>query len=276
MDGPVGAAGPLGNFWVAMCSITPVTDRLPPLPADRHIPLEGAVNFRDLGGYVGLDGRAIKRRVLFRADGLSHLTANDHAEIRKLGIATVVDLRSDAEVAKHRFDVEQTPVNFLHAPLLPSVDRPKDVEFDPFMLGAVYSNMLEDAAVHVRAAIEAIADPESGPVVFHCTAGKDRTGVLAGVLLQLLGVSEAIIIEDYALTARAMQALRDRMEKRDPEIFKNMATGDQARFSAAPSNMTTLLAAIDEKWGGAEAYAAHIGVDAATIEALRTKLLESA
>jgi protein-tyrosine phosphatase len=251
-----------------------VPEALPPLPADRHVRLEGAVNFRDLGGYVGLDGRIIRRRVLFRADSLSHLSHADHAEIRRLGIATVIDLRSEAELAKGRFDSELTPVRFLHAPLLPSVDRPRDVEFDPFMLGTAYAAMIEDAAVHVAAAIEAIADPGSGPVVFHCTAGKDRTGVLAALLLSLLGVDEETIVEDYALTARAMVALRTRIEARDPQLAAQMAQGDNARFSAAPSNMVQLLAAIRERWGSAESYALAIGLSTGSIEALRAKLLE--
>lgn len=252
-----------------------MSDTLPPLPADRHIPLEGAVNFRDLGGYRGLDGRAIRRRVLFRADGLSHLTPGDHAEIRKLGIATVIDLRSDGEVKRGQFDVATTPVRFLHAPLLPNVDRDqKNVAFDPFMLGGFYSAMLEDAAVHVRAAVEAIAEPDGGPVVFHCTAGKDRTGVLAGLLLRLLGVDDEVIVEDYALTARAMAALKERIEVRDPILAAQMQQGDQARFSAAPTNMEQMLAAIDERWGSAEKYAATIGLSEETIAALRSKLLE--
>ena len=260
-----------------LASIREVSDSLPPLPADRHVPLEGAVNFRDLGGYVGLGGCAIRRRMLFRADGLSHLTDGDHVEIRKLGIATVIDLRSDGEVKRGRFDVEATPVRFLHAPLLPSVDRDqKNVEFDPFMLGGFYSAMLEDAAVHVRAAVEAIADPSGGPVVFHCTAGKDRTGVLAGLLLRLLGVDDAVIVEDYALTARAMAELRKRIEVRDPTLATQMLQGDQARFSAAPTNMEQMLAAIDERWGTAEQYAATIGLTDETIQSLRLKLLEPA
>ena len=103
-----------------MASIAPVTDSLPPLPADRHIPLEGSVNFRDLGGYRGIDGRTIRWRHLFRADGLSHLTHGDHEIVRKLGVATIIDLRTDAEVARDRFDTEATPVAFHRAPLLKS------------------------------------------------------------------------------------------------------------------------------------------------------------
>jgi len=251
-----------------------VTTQLPPLPADRHIPLEGSVNFRDLGGYEGVDGRTLKWRRLFRADSLSHLTERDHVVVRKLGIATVIDLRTDSEVARDAFDTTATPVRFHRAPLLKTTHRPEEFKDSPFLLSETYITMLNDAGHEIAGAVEVVADPESGPVIFHCAAGKDRTGVLAALLLGLLGVSEDVIIEDYALTARAMTALRERMIERRPEIKDRIAQLGDPILSADPNNMRRLFAIVDEQWGSIDAYAASIGISEETIAALREKLLE--
>ena len=94
---------------------------------DRLIALEGAVNFRDLGGYTTVDGQRTRWRVLFRADGLGELTEADLATMRELGIRTVVDLRSGDEVEQSRFDVEAHPVTFHHFPFIKAL--PKAVQY---------------------------------------------------------------------------------------------------------------------------------------------------
>jgi protein-tyrosine phosphatase len=238
--------------------------------------LEGAVNFRDLGGYEGLDGRTIKWRHLFRADGLSHLSSQDHEVIRKLGVATVIDLRTFQEVERDRFDVEATPVTYHHVPFLKKVHSAEEFENVPFLLRDSYAKMLSDASHEIRRAVEVVADETNHPVIFHCAAGKDRTGVLAALLLGLLGVADETIVEDYALTARAMGNLLERLIARNPEIADRLAGRDAGIFSAEPENMERLLGIIHEQWGPIEAFAASIGIESATIDALRSGLLEPA
>jgi protein-tyrosine phosphatase len=259
-----------------VASIAKVTDALPPLPAERHIPLEGSVNFRDLGGYVGLEGRSIKWRHLFRADGLSHLSHKDHEVIRHLGVATIIDLRTDEELKRDRFDTEATPVTFHHAPLLKSTHRAEDFKDQPFLLGDTYIGMLSDASHEIRRAVEVVADEANHPVIFHCAAGKDRTGVLAALLLGLVGVSDEVIIEDYSLTARAMGALRELLIERRPDLRDRLVASDAPILSAAPENMRSLLDIIEERWGSIPDYAAAIGISDETIGSLRSALLEPA
>ncbi|HUA95973.1 MAG TPA: tyrosine-protein phosphatase, partial [Acidimicrobiales bacterium] len=159
---------------------------------DRHITLEGAVNFRDLGGYPAAGGRTIRWRTLFRADGLSRLTPTDRSVIRQLGIATVVDLRTSAEVERGRFPVEEIPVGFHHLPLLDEVPDPQRFEIAPGMLGAQYLEIARDAGRQIAQILSIIAERASHPVIVHCTAGKDRTGVLVAVLMALLGVDDEV------------------------------------------------------------------------------------
>ena len=234
------------------------------------------MNFRDLGGYLGFEGRSVKWRHLFRADGLSHLSTGDHDVIRKLGVATIIDLRTNEELERDRFDADATPVAFHHAPLMKSTRRAEDFDDQPFLLGDTYVTMLSDAGHEIRKAVEVVADERNHPVIFHCAAGKDRTGVLAALLLGLLGVADEDIVEDYALTARAMGSLRELLIERRPELRERIVARDAPIMSAAPENMRSLLSIIEERWGSIPAYAQSIGISDATIDSLRAALLEPA
>ncbi len=240
---------------------------------ERHIPLEGAVNFRDLGGYKAADGRRIRWRTLFRADGLSRLTDPDRAAIRQLGVATVIDLRTTAELADGRFPVEDIPVGFHHLPLLDAMPDPDRFKMAPGMLGVQYLEMAKDAAPQIARALTIVAERQAHPVIVHCAAGKDRTGVLVAVLLGLLGVPEPTIVDDYALSEQAMAALRRRLIERYPE-GRAVIEGADEMFSADPANIASLLAALDEDYGSVTDYAAAIGVGPDVVGGLREALLD--
>lgn len=120
---------------------------------DRIIDLEGAVNFRDLGGYATVDGQRTRWRVLFRADGLGELTDADLEVLRQLRIRTVIDLRTGHELEQSRFDVEAHPVEFHHFPFIQSLINPDDFEQAPGFLGTQYQRMLEDAAPQIAGAV---------------------------------------------------------------------------------------------------------------------------
>ena len=132
---------------------------------ERLIALEGAVNFRDLGGYATVDGRRTRWRVLFRADGLSELSQTDFSTMRDLGIRTVVDLRSGYEVEQSRFDVEAHPVDFHHFPFIDQLPDVEQWDRRPGLLGAQYKEMLDDAAPQIIGALEVLTAPDSRPAV---------------------------------------------------------------------------------------------------------------
>ena len=240
---------------------------------DRHIPLEGAVNFRDLGGYETTDGHRIRWRTLFRADGLSRLTPPDRAAIRQLGVATVIDLRTTAEVESGRFPVDEIPVGFHHLPLLDTIPDPERFELAPGMLAAQYQAIAHDAAPQIAEALSIMAERRAHPVIVHCAAGKDRTGVLVAVLLGLLGVPDETIVADYALSERAMGSLRQKLIERYPE-GREVIEGASELFSAAPSNISTLLDSLSERYGSIADYAASSGAGPAVVDSLRATLLE--
>jgi protein tyrosine/serine phosphatase len=240
---------------------------------DRRIPLEGAVNFRDLGGYLTADGRRIRWRTLFRADGLSRLTPADRTVIRQLGVATVIDLRTTYELERGRFPVEEISVGFHHVPLLDTVPSPETFDMTPGMLATQYASIARDAAPQIARVLTIVAERHAHPVIVHCTAGKDRTGVLVAVLLSLLGVDDETVIHDYVLSAEAMEALRAKLVERYPE-GKDVIEGATEVFSAAPTNISALLHGLRTDYGSIEEYAEAAGAGPAVVAGLRDTLLE--
>jgi len=245
------------------------------MTVERLIALEGAVNFRDLGGYATEDGLRTRWRVLFRADGLSELTETDLEVMRELGIRTVVDLRSGQEVDQSRFNVEAHPVTFHHYPFIKALPNAEDFARAPGFLGTQYTEMLDEATPQIIGALSALAAPDARPAVFHCTAGKDRTGLLSALVLSLLGVPEETVIADYALSGAAMTRLRAKLIEKYPD-GKSLIADSDVLFSADPSNMVALFAHLRNRYGTVAGYAARVGVPEDVVQRLRQSLLEPA
>ncbi|MER7820445.1 tyrosine-protein phosphatase [Streptomyces sp. NPDC096153] len=241
----------------------------------RHIPFERLHNFRDLGGYPTEDGRSVRWGRLYRSDSLAELSGDDWERFLGLGIGTVVDLRypweieargrvpEDASFAYHNLSIEHRPYD------QPSLGP--EVEVGPF-LAERYLEVADDGVAELRQALGVIAAAD-GPVVFHCASGKDRTGLLAALVLLLLGVSEADAVEDFALTELATGRLL---------ADWRAAHGDREPtwpgYGRAPAEVMTLfLAALARRHGSVRDYAANaLGVDEALTEALRERLLTPA
>ena len=241
---------------------------------DRHITLEGAVNFRDLGGYRAADGRTIRWRSLFRADDLSRLSRPDRAVVRTLGIATVIDLRSRDEVELQRFPVEEIPVGFHHVPLTAALPPFTAFLGGPEVFTEHYLDIARQSGDQIARALGIVAQPQSHPVIVHCAAGKDRTGVLVAVLLALLGVPDDTIAEDYALSAKAMEGLLGNLLDRVPEQEEVIRAVAATMFSATPANIRALLDGIRADHGSVEDFAAAHGAGDDVVAGLRDGLLE--
>jgi protein-tyrosine phosphatase len=245
----------------------------PGTPA-RRIPLDGAVNFRDLGGYPAPGGRSVRWRALFRADDLSCRSRPDREVVRRLGIATVIDLRSRAEVERDRFPVAEIAVAFHHVPLVAALPAFEEFRRGPTFFGAHYLDIARQAGDQIARALAIVADRDAQPVIVHCAAGKDRTGVLVAVILALLGVDDGVIAEDYALSAAAMDTLLGRILERMPEQREVIMTVADVMFSAQPEAIIALLDGLRDEYGSVEAYAASYGAGEQVLEELRASLLE--
>ncbi len=259
-----------------------VGEAAPQRVAERILPLHGTQNFRDLGGYPAAGGLRVRWGRVFRADGLHALTAPDHAYLEGIGLDLVCDFRSDHEVEEdpnrlpdsasyERFPVED-------ASMQPRWIRERveagDVSgFDEAFMARGYVQLLENQAAHFGAVFERIAAPGARPLVYHCSAGKDRTGVMSALVLRALGVSEEVVVEDYVLTESAtrrrieMMKLLVRLRGGDP-------AGMAALMGARPGVIRVALEHVEREHGGIERYLvrkARVAPEA--IEQLRENLL---
>jgi protein-tyrosine phosphatase len=243
----------------------------------RLVTLEAVHNFRDLGGYDTADGRTTLWRTLYRADGLYRLTAADVIALEPLGLRTVIDLRSDAELDERgRFPVDAHPVEFHHLPIVDTtwahLDAPQYDRDEDFLIWA-YQDMLSIGAPRFETAFEVLAQPGALPAVFHCAAGKDRTGLLAALLLGSLGVSHDDIVADYALTVEGMARFREWAARELPEWLERMASVPPAYTAALPDAMRHTIDELCAEHGSIRNYVRSIGVSDATLDTLESVLL---
>lgn len=212
-------------------------------PPERVINPEGTTNFRDLGGYIAYEGSQIAWRTLFRSDSLDRLTEEGVRTFLTLGIRTVVNLRSE------NTDAVDVP-GVVSA--VKMISLPWDMKGATEDVPQTYRNFLRDNLSVFREVFFLLADAKNLPLLFHCAAGKDRTGVLAAVILKSLGVSDEIICADYMLT-----------NELNPDW---------------PMDRENIEAALDEieRFGGIETFLLeHVHIDPPTLKAVRNNLLVS-
>jgi protein-tyrosine phosphatase len=229
----------------------------------RTLEFDGCVNFRDLGGYPTGDGHQVGWRRLFRADGLHRLSADDQRRLIDLGVSTVIDLRTvDEAEQRGRFPVEQVPVRFVDLPLtdvLPSTEElPSWAESS--YVASRYVEMVDRGAPALSRAFEVLGSAGSLPAVFHCSAGKDRTGVLSALILAFVGVPDRTIVEDYALSAAAMMRLLEHLKAEYPDSVAEVERHAPAVLQVMPETMEEFLTAIVSRHGSYEGLAEWLGV----------------
>ena len=237
----------------------------------RHFNLVGASNFRDLGGYPGKEGRRLRWGRLFRSNHLGHLTEADIAIVRGLGVRCAFDFRGTQERAAaicaldeimvHSLPIEPTVVAALRARLAANAALSPADGLD--VMRESYRNYVRQNTANFRTLFAHLLEDE-GPLVIHCTAGKDRTGLACALVLHALGVPDDVIAEDYLLT--------NRFYRRDPS--SNSDLPDEVRQvlgSVQISFLTAAFETIDAEYGDLEGYfSAGLGLgkpERATLEA---------
>ncbi|HJQ83811.1 MAG TPA: tyrosine-protein phosphatase [Candidatus Binatia bacterium] len=241
----------------------------------RRIELEGCLNFRDLGGYPSEDGRRVRWRAVFRSDALHHLSAADVSHMRdELGIGTIVDLRSTPELtAEGRGALAAEAMRFHHLPLFDGpLTRPEGwAAIDT--LADRYTLLAEFAREPIARVVEVVAASDE-PLVYHCAAGKDRTGVVSAVLLGLLGVPDDVIVADYAATQENLDAIIERLLA-TKGYQRMLAALPPDTIQAEAATMVAFLRGIRERYGTMRGYARAAGVRDDVMERLAGRLLEA-
>lgn len=255
-------------------------ERLVVQERERRIPFEGITNFRDLGGYPTADGGTTRWGCVFRADALHKLTEADLEAMATLGVRTVYDLRGDVE----RTDFPG-PLPSVHVPIsgrpagaVPPAPPAGMTEADgEQMVRDMYVGILEHSAANVASVLRGLVDDEALPAVFHCHGGKDRTGVVAAVLLLALGVDRETVLDDYEATRRYRH-----VEHQQDSLANLLAQGVSPEAAAAVLGtprwaMAAAVDAIDEVYGGIDCYLTEIaGLTEAELARLRADLVDPA
>ncbi len=246
----------------------------------RHIPLDGARNVRDLGGYRTRGSGTTRWGRVYRADGLSNLTDRDVGRFDSLGIATVFDLRSDAERAARPNRVASVPwcvMTPVEEAGVSPVDRTalQDKRSAELHLRQIYSNLIAHSGLMFATMISEMSRPGGLPVLFHCHAGKDRTGVAAALLLSLVGVPREAVLDDYELTEVYRRPGR---KHESAESMIASGIGEAAAIGMIGAPRWALEATLDQvdRLGGAEAYLLDTGgIDTDAITRLRRELVQA-
>jgi len=250
------------------------------------IELDGADNVRDLGGLPLRNGGWTQPGVLVRSDGLDALTEADvRVLVEDLGLRHVIDLRSAGERADRgrgrlgSSDVVYTELEVIDDTVMDERRRERfaalEAGSDPSVVMAQgYAQLLEMGSAAFSTALERLTEDASGvPALVHCSAGKDRTGVLVALLLDAVGVTREAIVADYAATQARMPAVMARLQ--GAGRFQQLATELPAFVLAADAGtMRWLLDHLDRGWGGAAGWFTDHGVGASTLAAWRDRLVE--
>ena len=241
---------------------------------ERRISLEGCVNFRDLGGYTTTDGRTVKWRRLFRSDSPSSLTEADVQTITgSLGIVSVVDLRSNAGATSNdgRGLLAESGIGYHQFPFLEArgVLPPTSGEAVAKRLTEMYQWILMNSGALVAQAFAALAQPVNQPAMFHCSAGKDRTGILAATVLDVLGVGREEIVNDYLATNEVIDAILERLRG-----MTGFMDSTREGIMAPSVAIEKYLDVTQSEFGGSEAFLLHHGVQQSAIDNFRESMLE--
>lgn len=255
--------------------------------AHRRLPLEGAHNFRDLGGYRTADGRSLRWGVLYRSDALSDLTDDDVAYLERLELRRVVDFRSPRERERDADRLPPGPEVALR-PIVGDALDPRELE-ELLLSGDASAEELASFLIEANRAfvtdfgdvysdfLRSLAEADELPLLFHCTAGKDRAGFAAALALLAVGVPRETVMRDYLLTnGYSEDHTRSTLRIiRLASLFRTDPEDVRPLFEARPEYLDAAFETIDTKYGSVDAYLREgLGVDSTLRERLRHNLLE--
>ncbi len=256
--------------------------------ADRRLPLLGAANFRDIGGYRTVDQRQVRWGRLYRAEALAGLTDSDLATVGKLGLKTLCDFRGVTERAAAPDKLPSSvTLSIAGLPIESGAGRGDAMKMlgvalkgDPAALDATMSALyIQMAEEHGKDAfgpfITLAADTKNLPMVYHCTAGKDRTGIATALILRVLGVPEKMVVADYSQSNLAYDSLMKQV-RGNPQLAALGVSPERLGplMGVNPVWLTNALRHIETKYGSVENYlTTACGVEKKTLDSLRKTLL---
>ena len=244
---------------------------------DRHHAFEGCFNFRDIGGYPAMEGQRVRWGIYYRAGRQDRMTSEDLSKLAGLGIRAQVDLRQPSEVqAQGQGPLPEMGASYHHLPIIPEggSDQLTQLVGDSRISGQRYLGYLQVGSEKLLRLFHLLAAGENLPLVVHCTAGKDRTGVATAFLLSVLGVDRALIEADYRLTNLDVARLVDFVDANEG-LPDGMDRDGMAVVAGVPEEaIGDFLDGLDTNWGGPVNYLRHLGVTEDMLSAVRSAFLE--
>jgi protein-tyrosine phosphatase len=242
-------------------------------PADRLLALAGTWNTRHVGGYPAADGRVVRDHVLIRADALHRLDDDGRSLLAGLGVRTVLDLRRLSEVEANPDLLDGVGADVHHLPLFDEGRGVGGIADFELTLEFVYRSLIEHSGPAFAQAVRMLAAPGALPGIVHCTAGKDRTGILTAMVLEVIGVPDELIALDYAATSGFLSD-----EYRDDLVATITAQGLEREvalelLSSDPELILATLGHARRLGGSVAGYLTTHGVTEAELESLREALL---
>lgn len=233
---------------------------------------EGCLNARDLGGYPTADGRETRWGAVVRMDNPGRLSAAGRDAVVAYGVRTIVDLRRPAEVAEHPNPFAEPGDHGIAYHHRTFEDPQSELPPLPTMADD-YLRSLDQFGTYVAAIMSAIAAAPEGGVMIHCMGGRDRTGLVSAMLLDLAGVPRATIGEDYALSSQCLRPETEKWLENGPGERADRER-EIAHYWTHDAVMLAALAHLDERHGGVAAYLTGAGVPDADVERLRARLVD--
>jgi protein-tyrosine phosphatase len=236
------------------------------------------MNFRDIGGYSAGGGHTVAWRRVFRCGEFRNITQDDFKRLtNELGVVSIIDLRSGPELENNSKGLlEGSELKYCNIAFMTDDDPGGNASRYAHCtnMGEFYLEMArqKDYCQRITEALEVIADPKNHPIVFHCAVGKDRTGMLAAILLSLLGVAEKDIIEDYTLSEPYMDELLARL-KNNPQKNDPPLDIPEYFWKAGPESMKLFLSTLSKEYGSIKQYVAAMGGKPDLAERLAKTLL---
>lgn len=243
-----------------------------PTGTDRLLPLAGTYNLRDTGGYPAATGET-RWGKLYRSDALHRLTDGSRAQLGALGIRLVVDLRDDSELATSPSRLDDLDLRVAHTPIY-SGAAPAAMLAD-ITLEGLYRSMIADFGQNLADAVRLIAHSGEEGVLVHCTAGKDRTGLVVALALSAAGVDRTAVITDYAETEANLRGewVSEMLEKMTASGYASTARLEQIMSASPRELLADILDRIDAEYGSAAGYLRANGLDDADLELLTAALI---
>ncbi|MFV2100458.1 tyrosine-protein phosphatase [Micromonospora sp. LOL_024] len=240
---------------------------------NRSTPFTTTFNFRDVGGYRGQDDRTVRTGRLYRSDSLHRIGDADRDAFAALGVRTVIDLRRPHEVERDGRVPDFDGLTYRH--IHPEHAQWEEQPYQPGgdlarYLADRYADLARTGTAGLAEAIGLIAEGANSPVVVHCVAGKDRTGIVCGLTLAVLGVDDTEIAADYSLSTGASE----RFSAWVAATFPDSAPLPPPFLSSPAEAMLLFLAEIREGHGSVDDYLRRAGVTGEQLAALRTHLLD--